>query len=131
MIEDACQQAWAQLVRYRHRVALESAPRWLTKTAVREAVRLVCRRRRECSLELLIEDGAGTPDLWAALEHEEVVAHRDRLLDVRSLPARQQRMVWLKAFGLSYDELALHERCTFRTVERQLTQARHRLRVLP
>lgn len=130
VIEDACQLAWAQLVRYRHRVALESARHWLTKTAVREAIRLIRYDQRECSLDLLLAEGVRDPCRSAAGEQDEVLAQRERLLDVRCLTRRQQRMVWLKALGLSYDEMASHEACTFRTVERQLGQARERLRVL-
>lgn len=126
VIEDACQVAWAQLVRYRHRVALETAPRWLIKTAVHEAVRLIRRHQHECSLELLLEEG---PDEFSgAAEHVDVLGLRERLLDVSCLPRRQQRILWLKALGLSYDEVATHEACTFRTVERQLGHARQRLR---
>jgi RNA polymerase sigma factor (sigma-70 family) len=125
VIEDACQLAWVQLVRYRNRVALDSAPRWLTRTAVREAVRMLRRHRHECSLEtLLTEDADGEERSVAA----DVLTAREKLLDVRCLPRRQQRIVWLRALGLSYDEVASHEACTFRTVDRQLEQARQRLR---
>lgn len=125
VIEDACQLAWVQLVRYRHRVALDSAPRWLTRTAVREAVRMLRRHRRECSLEtLLTEEPDGEERSVAA----DVLADREKLLDIRRLPRRQQRIVWLRALGLSYDEVASHEACTFRTVDRLLGQARQRLR---
>lgn len=126
VIEDACQVAWTMLIQHRHRVALHSAPRWLTTTATREAVRSLRRRRNECSLELLVEEGFDEP---ADDEEEDVLAHRVQLLDMRSLPRRQQRIVWLRALGLSYDEMASHEDCTFRTVERQLWRARHKLRV--
>ena len=127
VIEDACQLAWIQLVRHREYVALESAPRWLTRTAVREALRLLRHRQRECSLESLLAEAADTDDHSQA---EDVLSQRERLLDVGFLPARQQRILWLKALGLSYDEVAAHEACTFRTVERQLGQARRRLHVV-
>jgi RNA polymerase sigma factor (sigma-70 family) len=126
VIEDACQLAWTQLVRHRHRVALQSAPRWLTKTAIREAVRLIARHKRECSLELLIDEGL---DITLDVEADSL-AGRERLLGLGALPERQQRMMWLRGLGLSYDEVAEHEGCTFRTVERQLWRARHRLRAL-
>ena len=125
VIEDACQLAWVQLVRHRESVAPEGAPRWLIRTAVREAVRMTRRHKRECSLEsLLTEDPHGGERSQAA----DVLAPREWLLDVRGLPRRQQRIVWLRALGLTYDEVASHEACTFRTVERQLGQARQRLR---
>lgn len=128
VIEDACHLAWTQLLRYRHRVALESVTRWLTITAVREAVRMLRRHQRECSLELMLEDSEDEgPDFSADIERHDVIAQRERLLDVQYLPRRQQRMVWLKALGLSYGEVAAYERCSFRTVERQLWQARRQL----
>ena len=45
----------------------------------------------------------------------------------RNLAIRSQRFVWLHALGLSYTEMAAHERCTTRTVERQLVHARRKL----
>jgi DNA-directed RNA polymerase specialized sigma24 family protein len=129
VIEDACHLAWTQLLRYRHRVARESVTRWLTITAVHEAVRMLRRHQRECSLELLLEDSEEEgPDLSSDLECQDVIAKRERLLDVQFLPRRQQRMLWLRALGFSYGEVASRERCSFRTVERQLSQARHQLR---
>ena len=53
---------------------------------------------------------------------------RERLEGVHRLPERQQRLVWLHAFGLSYAEMAAHEGCTPRTVDRQLLRARAALR---
>src|SRR5947209_2949242 len=50
-IEDACQAAWTQLVAHCDRVRQETALAWLAKTAVREAIRLTHRDRREISLE--------------------------------------------------------------------------------
>jgi RNA polymerase sigma factor (sigma-70 family) len=128
VIEDACQFAWSRLVVHRERVHRETALGWLVKTAVHEAFKLIRRRARDASLDAVVEQG---PDLAAsgtAPSAHELVAQRDRLVAVGSLPRRQQRLLWLHALGLSYREIALHERCTARTVERQLLRARQALR---
>lgn len=130
LIEDACHLAWTQLLRYHHRVAPEGVTVWLIRTAVREAVRLLRRYTRECSLEVLLDDDEDGADFSATIQREDVLAQRERLLDVQHLPRRQQRIVWLKALGFSYEEVASQECCTLRTVDRQLCQARQRLHAL-
>jgi RNA polymerase sigma factor (sigma-70 family) len=130
VIEDACQAAWARLVRHRHRVAEEDARGWLVRTAVREAFRLCRRELRESPADLALEDWWTDVDPPEAPEPQQLIEQRQRLASLRGLPHRQQRLVWLRALGLSYDELASHEGCTSRTVERQLARARHRLRLL-
>jgi DNA-directed RNA polymerase specialized sigma24 family protein len=47
---------------------------------------------------------------------------------LRALPIRQQRLLWLHALGLTYTEMAAHEGCTRRTVERQLLRAKRGVR---
>ena len=84
------------------------------------------RRARELSLDVELEQGADPvalgPEPW------ELLAERERISGVRELRDRPQRFVWLHALGLSYAEMAAHERCTTRTVDRQLARARGRLR---
>ncbi len=124
VIEDACQFAWGRLVRHAERVRREAVLSWLVRTAMREAVRAVRRGSRELSLEMeLIEQLAGE-----APDPHELFTARERLGAVASLPPRQQRLVWLHAVGLSYAEMAQHERCTRRTVERQLLRAKRSVR---
>ena len=127
VIEEACQFAWSRLVYHRDRVRRETALGWLTRTAVREAFKATRRAARELSLD------AGEPaaDVHAQLlapGPAELVEQRDRLAALSSLPRRQQRVLWLRGLGLSYEEIAGRERCTARTVERQLLHARTRLR---
>jgi len=122
VIEEACQVAWFRLLHHSHRVHRETVLAWLATTAEREALRVLRRNCSELSLEAEPEhDGRrGTP--------QELIERRERLQEVERLPERQQRVVWLHAIGLTYTEIALHEGCTRRTVDRQLLRARHALR---
>jgi RNA polymerase sigma factor (sigma-70 family) len=130
VIEDACQAAWARLVGHRHRITDEDARGWLVRTAVREAFRLCRREQREPPSDLGLEDWWMDVHPPEAPEPPQLIEQRQRLASLRGLPHRQQRLVWLRALGLSYEEVASHEGCTSRTVERQLARARQRLRLL-
>jgi DNA-directed RNA polymerase specialized sigma24 family protein len=57
-----------------------------------------------------------------------VAEQRERLAELRALPRRQQQMLWMHAFGLSYREIAVETKCTERTVERQLLRAKRAVR---
>ncbi len=133
VVEDACQFAWSKLVHHAGRVREECALSWLATTAIHEAFRLADRDGRELSLELPLGDaGDDLADLIAASapEPHEVVEQRLRLEALVALPERQQRMLWLHAFGLSYAEIALLTGCSLRTVERQLLRAKRSARAL-
>ncbi len=127
VIEEACQFAWSRLVYHRHRVHRETVLGWLARTAVREAFKLMGQRGRELSLDC----AQGTLELQSRLAAPgptELVEQRERLATLALLPPRQQRLLWLRGLGLSYDEIALRDGCTKRTVERQLNRARVALR---
>lgn len=126
VIEDACQVAWTRLVHHRDRVHRETVMSWLARTAVHEAVKLARRDRRELPLESGVEQPA--PALRSSAGPDAVVEQRQRLGEIRVLPERQQRVLWLHALGLSYTEIAAHEACTVRTVERQMLRARQGIR---
>jgi RNA polymerase sigma factor (sigma-70 family) len=121
VIEDACQFAWSRLLHHGHRVHRATVMSWLARTAVHEAFKLLRRDRRDVPLEAVSEQ------VSRASPHE-LVERRERLAEIAGLPERQQRALWLHALGLSYAEIALHERCTTRTVERQLLRARQTVR---
>ena len=121
VIEDACQFAWSRLLHHRHRVHRETVISWLARTAVHEAFKLLRRDRREVPLDVVI-DGA------SPVSPHELIQRRERLAAIGRLPERQQRVLWLHALGLSYAEIAVHEQCTRRTVERQLLRAKQRVR---
>lgn len=121
VIEDACQAAWCLLLRHGDRVQRETVMAWLARTAVHEAFKSLHRCRREDALE-------GADLASGQLPPEELVLQRERLSELAALPARQRRLLWLHASGLSYAEMAAQEKCTRRTVERQLLRARAALR---
>ena len=128
VIEDACQIAWCRLLRHSHRVHRETVMAWLARTAVREAFKLARLGRRELSLDAALEEGE--EPVWATAPGtpEQLLDYREQIEELRRLPERQQRVVWLHAFGLSYIEVATHEGCTRRTVDRQLLRARQAIR---
>jgi RNA polymerase sigma factor (sigma-70 family) len=128
VIEDACQVAWGRLVARSDDVRRDTALSWLTTTAVHEVFRLSRRASREVSFEDAVVT-AETSRIHASVPSaEEVAEQHERIGQLRGLPARQQRLLWLQALGLSYAEIAEHEGCTLRTVERQLLRAKRRLR---
>jgi RNA polymerase sigma factor (sigma-70 family) len=129
VIEDACQFAWCRLLHHSHRVHRETAMAWLARTAVHEAFKLVRRGQRELSLSAALEDGEEPAWATAPETPEQLLEDHEQIRLVRRLPERQQRVVWLHAFGLSYTEMAAHEGCTRRTIDRQLVRARHAIRL--
>jgi RNA polymerase sigma factor (sigma-70 family) len=128
VVEDACQFAWSRLVHHRHRVRRETVMSWLARTAVHEAVKLLRRDRRELSIDAAPECAAPVAVASSFPPPHTLVERRERLKELQELSTRQQRVVWMHAFGLSYAEIAVHEGCTVRTVERQLLRARQRIR---
>lgn len=130
LIEEACQFAWSRLVHRAGAVRRESVLSWLAKTASREAFKLIRRQRREVSLEAAMEAAGDGPSRSGVIGPEELILCRERLDSIRTLPERQQRLLWLNALGLSYAEMALHTGCTERTVERQLLRAKRAIRAL-
>jgi RNA polymerase sigma factor (sigma-70 family) len=127
VIEDACQFAWSRLLHHRDRVHRETVMSWLVRTAVHEAFKLLRRARRELSLEAAAEGPMPSAMGWEPAPCE-LIEHYERLAELGRLPLRQQRALWLHALGLSYSEIARHEGCTTRTVERQLLRARHAIK---
>jgi RNA polymerase sigma factor (sigma-70 family) len=127
VIEDACQTAWARLVRDRGLVEPDAAVAWLVTTAVREAIRLTRRAGRESFLEDLLDEAGELDEPALDAAPEDLAGWRLRLDAVAHLPERQQRFVWLQALGWSYAEMAELTGATPRTIDRQLTRARRTL----
>jgi RNA polymerase sigma factor (sigma-70 family) len=128
VIEDACQVAWSRLLHHCRRVRRETALPWLATTAVREAVRQASRDRRELSLDAMLDGRESVVCALPSPGPDERVEQRERLRTIAALPVRQQRLLWLQGFGLSYAEMAAREGCTVRTVERQLLRAKGTMR---
>jgi RNA polymerase sigma factor (sigma-70 family) len=130
VIEDACQFAWFTLVSHRDRVRPATTLPWLVKTAQHEAFKLVRRDRRDHSLDAALETGGEATLRLTAPDLEELAVEHDRLGQLERLPTRQQRLLWLQGFGLSYTEMARHTGYTRRTVERQLLRAKQAVRAI-
>ncbi len=140
LVEEACQAAWGRLLARRESVGADCVLSWLATTAVREALKLLRRERRHLSLDAAIDrdgDGAVGAGLGAApgaaapaLGPESLVERRERLAALGALPRRQQRLLWMRALGFSYAEIASHTGDSTRTVERQLLHARRTLRAV-
>jgi RNA polymerase sigma factor (sigma-70 family) len=128
VIEDACQFAWSRLIHERDRVAPDRAAGWLVTTALHEALKSIRRAGYEPSLETMVESGIEFVSPRADRSPEPLAERRERLLTLRSLSERQQRLLWLYGLGLTYEEIARRQGCTSRTVERQIARARTVLR---
>jgi DNA-directed RNA polymerase specialized sigma24 family protein len=117
VLEDAAMTAWERLMRRPDVAHSATAGAWLFRVAQREA----WGRARARAAELLDEHTARGVDL-------------DEQLDVRAalraVKPREARYLLLLAFGLSYDEIAEHERCTHTAVNRYLAEGRARARAL-
>lgn len=127
VIEDACQVAWGRFFDHRQDVNPERVLAWLATTAIREARRASGTGGEVISLDEM-SDSAGPGRQPTVPSLEETVTLRQRLHEVGELPERQQRLVWLHGFGLSYTEIAGYTGESRRTVERQLLRAKRALR---
>ena len=130
VIEDACQVAWGRLWDQRDRVRRETVLPWLVTTAIHEALRLVRGEARCLSLERALEESGERAVPAHAPAAAEICEERARLEAIRTLPERQQQLVWLHGFGFSYGEIAASTGSTMRTVERQLLRGKRKLRRL-
>jgi RNA polymerase sigma factor (sigma-70 family) len=128
-VQDACSFAFAFVQLLRYQPSREGVFSWLLTVAVREAVKLDQRGRRDRRLpdredggELAPVDERADPELrletLAALE----------AIAAAGLTARQARIVALHAAGHTYESISEMLGLSVRTVERQLLRARRRLR---
>jgi DNA-directed RNA polymerase specialized sigma24 family protein len=100
-VDEACSFAWIQLLRRQPR--RETVLSWLTTVAIREAVRLDRRDRRDRHLVL----GEGPPSQCQTLTYAEAFA---ALEVVASLPPRQRELIGLQVAGYSRQEIAVLSR---------------------
>lgn len=128
LVEDACQTAWATLLRTQpDRYAIFG---WLRVVAIHEAYRLAAIDRRARHLERLNIDEYDWQELIADPRTlDEAVAALEALRTLASLPERQRSDLTLKIAGYSYEEIrALTPGRTFTNVSKSLAKARARTR---
>jgi RNA polymerase sigma factor (sigma-70 family) len=128
LVEDACQNAWAIMLRAQpDRAALFG---WLYVVATREAIRLLQRERRYTHLEDLASiDGAWEALLPHSSSLEEALEAREALRALAGLPDRQRRDFVLFIAGFRYTEIAaITGGRTYTNVNKHLSRARTRIR---
>jgi DNA-directed RNA polymerase specialized sigma24 family protein len=128
LIEDACQTAWATLLRTQpDRYAIFA---WLRVVAIHEAYRLAAIDRRAWHLERLNIDDHDWQELVADPRTlDDAVAALEALRTLASLPERQRSDLTLKVAGYSYEEIrALTPGRTFTNVNKSLVKARAKIR---
>ena len=127
VVEDACAFAWMQLLRCQPERRPE-LPGWLRVVAVRQAVRLMARERRELPLACPREDGAPEPLEPDGGDDQDLLRAREVLGAVAALPERKRRIFGLFLAGHSYAEVAAQTGDSRRTVERQIMRSYRSLR---
>jgi RNA polymerase sigma factor (sigma-70 family) len=123
--EEACAIAWVQLLRTQPE--RDTIFAWLRVVATREAIRLVRVQGRDTSLD---EDHADTHSACQdrRVDPELTVEAREALERIGALTARQMRIFSLHLAGLTYVEISAATGHSRRSVERNVTRARARLR---
>jgi hypothetical protein len=124
LIEDACQTAWAILLRSQpERHAIFG---WLRVVAIHEAYRLSAIERRDARLERLTSDSGDCADPHSL---DTLFEARDALRILVSLPERQRNDLALQVAGYSYGEIAgMTGGRTYTNVNKALVKARRRIR---
>jgi DNA-directed RNA polymerase specialized sigma24 family protein len=128
LIEDACQTAWAILLRVQpDRDAIFA---WLRVVAIHEAYRLSAIDRRDARLEpLRPEDSDRHEPATDPRSLDDAVEALEALRVLASLPERQRDDLALKIGGYSYVEIrALTPGRTATNVNKTLVKARTRIR---
>jgi DNA-directed RNA polymerase specialized sigma24 family protein len=128
LIEDACQTAWAILLRVQpDRTSIFG---WLCVVATREAVRLCERDRRHLHLETMLPVGSWDAVIADARSIHDILEAREALEILASLPDRQRADLTLLVAGFSYVEIAeLTSGRTYTNVNKHLAKARARVRL--
>jgi DNA-directed RNA polymerase specialized sigma24 family protein len=131
LIDDACQTAWAILLRTqpdRHAIFA-----WLRTVAIHEAYRLSAIERRETRLAKLSADGREGEEVIADPHTvDDALEALDALRALAGLPERQRIDLTLKVAGYTYEEIRiLTGGRTFTNVSKSLVKARARIRRFP
>jgi len=128
VIEDACQAAWAALLRSQpERYSIFA---WLRVVAIHEAFRLARIERRDVRLERLRPRDGDWHDVTADPRTlDDAVDALEALRALAALPERQRTDLALKVAGYSYEEiLALTPGRTFTNLNKSLVKGRQRIR---
>jgi DNA-directed RNA polymerase specialized sigma24 family protein len=136
-IEDACQIAWAILLR-RPDVTLDQCGlAWLATVAAREGWRLASGAHEVPAGAFLPGDPEPgvlpEPPADAIDAADRAVArdrHAQRVDDLARLKPRERQALYLKALGYRYQEIAALTDSTYTAVNRRITEGRARLRAL-
>ena len=127
LIEDACQTAWAILLRTqpdRHAIFA-----WLRVVAIHEAYRLSAASRREARLERVATDDGNWQEIADERSLDAALEAREALRALASLPERQRNDLALLIAGYSYREIAeLTGGRTYTNVNKALVKGRKTLR---
>jgi RNA polymerase sigma factor (sigma-70 family) len=127
LVEDACQTAWARLLRRRPNCV--SAPGWLYVVALHEAYRLAAIERHELPVADLSHELARDSRIPNHSLLDDQLEARDALRAVAQLPERQRRDLTLLVAGYSYREIAqMTGGRSYNNVNKHLLKARRRIR---
>jgi RNA polymerase sigma factor (sigma-70 family) len=127
LIEDACQTAWAILLRTqpdRHAIFA-----WLRVVAIHEGYRL-CDAQREAHLEDLGYSDAWESTIASHAGLDDAIEARRALQRLAELPERQRQDLSLRVAGFSYREISeITGGRTYTNVSKHLARARARIRL--
>jgi len=130
LVEDACANAWAVLLR-RQPERSETLFGWLRTVAIHEAYRLSREQCRTTSLEDLGRAGGEGWDAFIPGRRtlEDAVEARRGLSVLAALPERQRTTLTLQVAGFRYAEIQrLRGDTTYTNVNKQLVKGRRRIR---
>jgi DNA-directed RNA polymerase specialized sigma24 family protein len=139
VIEDACQTAWAALLRCTVERATVFA--WLRIVAIHEAWKHAARTRTETPAGAFLTACAGELELG---EHPEPAAdtrdvsdqvaarihHAQRLADLATIKPHELQALYLKGLGYRYREIMQITGASYTAVNRRITEGRRSLRKL-
>ena len=130
-IEDACQNAWAILLRHPEVTLEHGGFAWLATVASRDAWRLASRARElPVGAYLPGDPEPGTvpePPADTADPADRAVAreqHAQRVNDFARLKPREREALYLKALGHSYQEIAALTNASYTAVNRRINEGR-------
>jgi DNA-directed RNA polymerase specialized sigma24 family protein len=137
-IEDACQTAWAILLR-RDDVTLDDrGVNWMITVAIRQAWQLGSSARETPvgTFQGVPGDNDDVPepaDRLATDTDDQALSRieaAEHVVDLQAIKPRGRRELYLKAVGYSYREIAQLTGSTYTAVNRRLAEGRARLRTL-